>query len=460
MRYGRSMSTLDTQVLTELAGSLVGRATRAGATNAEALVRAGWELSVKVRLGDIELVQEAGHKRVYLRVMRDQCSAMTSTSDTSEAGLERCVTDALELLSLSEPDPHAGPADPSELYRGGGPDLDLYDPKMGELDAAEAIARARAAEAAALAFDPRLKLSEGATFSRATGATALVFSSGFAAAQLGSYASLNVVPVVMDEGDKRRRGYYWTARRHLADMQDGEAVGQEAARRTLRQLGSRKVPTTEAPVIFDNDSSRSIIGTFAGCLLGGALWRRSSYLLDRIGTTVGSPLVTLVDDPWLPRGPGSHVYDGDGLPTSRNVVVENGVLKSYLLDTYSARKMGLKCTASGSRSGSSVSASTSNFILQAGSQSAEELIRSTARGLLVTDMMGFGFNAITGDFSRGASGFWIEDGQLAFPVSEVTISGNLDKMLQSIDGVANDLDLRTSVAAPSFRVSTMTIGGT
>jgi PmbA protein len=288
----------------------------------------------------------------------------------------------------------------------------------------------------------------------------MVLSNGFRAAQLGSYASLNVVPVVMDEGDKRRRGYYWTARRHLADLEDGEAVGREAARRTLRQLGARKVPTTEAPVIFDNDSSRSIIGTFAGCILGGALWRRSSYLLERLGTQVGSPLVTLVDDPLLPRGPGSHVYDGDGLPTRKNVVVKDGVLQSYLLDTYSARKLGMPCTASGSRGGSSVSASTSNFILQAGEQSAEQLIRNTQRGLLVTDMMGFGFNAVTGDFSRGASGYWIENGELAYPVSEVTISGNLDKMLQNIDGIANDLDLRTAVAAPSFRVASMTIGGT
>jgi PmbA protein len=448
------------QHLTELAARLVESATRAGAQTAEAQARAGWELSVKVRLGETELVQEAGQQRVYLRVLRDQRAATTSTSDVTPAGLDRCVSDAMELLDLSEADPHAGPADPSLLYPGGGPDLDLFDPLVESIDAEQAIDRARAAEAAALGSDPRLTLSEGATFTRVTGCTALVLSNGFSGTQTGSYAALNVVPVVMDEGEKRRRGYYWTARRHLADLLDGSAVGREAARRTLRQLGARKIPSQQAPVIFDADTARSIIGTFAGCILGGALWRKSSYLLDRVGTQVGSPLVTFVDDPLTPRGPGSRVFDGDGLPSQRNVVVKDGKLESYLLDTYSARKLGLECTHSGSRGGASVSSSTSNFTLQPGSLSAEELIAQTPSGLYVTDMMGYGFNAVTGDFSRGASGFWIEDGKLTFPVSEVTISSNLDAMLKGIDAVANDLDLQTSVAAPSFRVAQMTIGGT
>jgi PmbA protein len=264
----------------------------------------------------------------------------------------------------------------------------------------------------------------------------------------------------MDEGDKRRRGYHWTASRHMADLEDSEAVGREAARRTLQKLGPRKVPTTEAPIIFDNDNARSLLGSFAGCILGGSLWRRNSYLLDRVGTQVCSPLITIIDNPLIPRAPGSRLFDGDGLPSRVNTVVNKGVLESYLLDTYSARKLGLPCTGSGSRGGASVSASTTNLVLSAGDQSLEALIKSTPRGLLVTDMMGFGFNSVTGDYSRGASGFWIENGEVAFAVSEVTISSNLDKMLQAIDGVANDLDLRTSIASPSLRVAQMTISGT
>lgn len=454
------MSTLDTGALTQLAESVVQRALDGGATVAEAQARTGWELSVRVRLGETELVQEAGHKRVSLRVLRDQRAALTSTSDVSEAGLERCVRDALELLDLSEPDPFAGPADPKDLYTGGGPELDLYDPKVGDIGADYAIAAAKAGEAAALAADPRLSLSEGATFSRVTGASAMVLSTGFSAAQVGSYASLAVSPVAMDEGDKRRRGYHWTASRHMADLEDSEAVGREAARRTLQKLGPRKVPTTEAPIIFDNDNARSLLGSFAGCILGGSLWRRNSYLLDRVGSPVCSPLVTIVDNPLIPRAPGSRLFDGDGLPSRVNTVVDKGILRTYLLDTYSARKMGLPCTGSGSRGGASVSASTTNFVLSAGDQTLEALIKSTPRGLLVTDMMGFGFNSVTGDYSRGASGFWIENGEVAFAVSEVTISSNLDKMLLAIDGVANDLDLRTSIASPSLRVAQMTISGT
>lgn len=445
--------------LTELAEHLVTLSRKRGADVAEAQARAGWELSAKVRLGETELVQEAGHKSVYLRVFRDGRAALTSTSDTTPSGLERSVADAIELLELSERDEFAGPADPALLAKPPFPDLELYDPSVESIDAAEAIRRALLAERAALGSDERLTLSEGATFARVTGSSALVLSSGFVGTQQGSYVSLAVAPVALDEGGKRRRGHYWAARRFLSDLEDEAGVGQEAARRTLRQLGARRVKSTEAPVVFEQDIARSLVGTFAGCILGGALWRKSSYLLDRLDTQVASPLVSFTDDPRVPRAPGSRAYDGDGLATSRVAVVEQGVLKSYLLDTYSARKLGLPCTNSGSRGGASVGASTSNFLMAPGTLTPEELIRNTPRGLYVTDMMGFGFNAVTGDYSRGASGFWIENGEFAFPVSEVTISGNLDTMLQAVDAVANDVDLKTSIVAPTFRLSSMTIAG-
>src|SRR5690606_1724957 len=191
------------------------------------------------------------------------------------------------------------------------------------IDADAAIAMARTAESAALAFDQRLTLSEGANFSRVTGATALVLSSGFEGVSLGSYASLSVSPVALDSGDKRRRGSYWTARRHLADLEDPRVIGEEAARRTLRQLGPQKVASCEVPVIFDQDAARSIVGTFAGCILGGAIWRKSSFLAGRVGTSVASPLVTFTDNPLMLRGPGSRGFDGEGVPTRINVVVSN-----------------------------------------------------------------------------------------------------------------------------------------
>lgn len=454
------MSELDTQELTRLASHLVERARRQGADVAEAQARAGWELTAKVRLGDTELVQEAGHRTVYLRVFRAQRMAATSTSDLSEAGLEQCVQDAIELLELSQPDPLSGPAEPNALSHPPFPDLDLYDPSVARIDAATAIQRARCAEQAALQCDPRITLSEGATFSRVTGASAMVLSGGFTGSQLGSYASLSVAPVAIDQSDKRRRGHYWSARRHAEDLEDDAEVGREAARRTLRQLNPKKIATCEAPVIFDPDTARSIVGTFASCVLGGAVWRKSSYLVGRLGSAVASPLVSFTDDPLRRRGPGSRAFDGEGLLPRVNPVVVDGKLQTYLLDCYSARKLGSTSTASAARSGASVAPTTSNFYMQPGSISAERLISETKQGLLVTSMMGFGFNAVTGDFSRGATGFWIENGQIAFPVSEVTISGNLDQMLQSVDAVADDLDFKTSIAAPSFRIARMTIGGT
>jgi PmbA protein len=446
--------------LTELAGRVVERARQAGADVAEASARGGFELSVRVRLGKPELVEEAGHHSVSLRVLKNQRVAITSTSDLSDAGIERCVEDALALVELSEPDPFAGPADPSLLCSPPHPDLELFDPSVGSIDAEQAIALATRAEAAALGFDPRITLSEGASFSRTDGVSALVLSSGFSGLLRGSYASLSVAPVAEDEGGKKRRGHYWTGHRHLGLMEDAEAVGKEAARRTVGKLGARKIATTEAPIVFDPDVARSIVGSFAGCILGGSLFRRASYLLEREGTEVAAPTIDIVDDPLIPKAPGSRPYDGEGLRSRVNPVVEGGVLKTFLFDSYSARKMGRESTASASRGGGSIGASTTNFILKAGTIAPEAIIASTERGLYVTELMGFGFNPITGDFSRGASGFWIENGKLSFPVSEITISSSLDTMLKSIDAVGSDLVLRTSTAAPTFRVKSMTISGT
>lgn len=448
------------QELEALAASIVDATRRAGADVAEAKASAGWELTVRVRLGEPELVQEAGHRSVSLRAMRGGRVALTSTSDLSPRGLERLVSDASELVELSEVDPFAGPAPAADLTSPPFPELDLFDGTVESIDAERALKIAIDSERAALGFDPRLTLSEGATFSRVTGSSALVLSSGFSGTTRGSYASLAVAPVAMDEGDKRRRGHYWSARRHFEDLEAPEAVGEEAARRTLRQLAPRKVPTCEAPVIFSQDAARAILGTLAGCLVGGAIWRKSSYLIDREGTVIASPLVTVVDDPLVRRGPGSRAFDGEGLASRKSVVVEAGVLRTFLLDSYSARKLGRQSTGSASRGGASVGASTTNFVLGRGGVSHDALVASTPRGLYVTDMMGFGFNAVTGDFSRGAQGYWIERGELAYPVSEVTISSNIDRMLQGIDGLADDLELKTSVAAPTFRVASMTIGGT
>ncbi|MEZ4224131.1 MAG: TldD/PmbA family protein [Polyangiaceae bacterium] len=453
------MSKADGTDLSTLARDLVERARRGGVDVAEASASEGWELSTKVRLGEPELVEEAGSRGVALRVIRDQRVAVSSTSDLTEAGIARCVADALELLELTEPDEFAGPADPSQLAKGPFTDLDLYSPEVAEIRAEEAVRRAVAAERAALAYDPRLTLSEGATFTRVSGRSVLVLSSGFEGEQRGTYASLVVTPVAEDAGGKRRRGYYWTAGRHLDALEAEAAVGEEAARRTLAKLGARKVDTCEVPVVFDPDVARGLIGTFVGCAMGSSIWRKASYLLGREQSRVASDHVTLVDDPLRPRGPGSRAFDGEGLPSRRTVVVERGMLNTYLMDCYSARKLGRTSTASASRRGGHIGPSTTNFYLEAGADSPDAIVAGVKQGLYVTEMMGFGFNAVTGDYSRGAAGFWIEDGKKSFPVSEVTVSSNLDDMLKNIDAVGNDLEFKTSTAAPTLRVSKMTIAG-
>lgn len=455
------MAREDLDDLIALGDRVVEQAQKLGADVAEAVISEGSHLSTKVRMGEPELVEEAGSRAVGLRVIVGKQVSVSYTSDLTAAGLTRLVEDAIELARLSQPDELAGPPEPALLsQREQHADLDLYDEAVGRVGAGEALAHAKAAEGAAFATDPRITNSEGATFTRASGGKALVTSGGFWGATDGTYASLTVHPVADDEGGKKRSGFYWTARRHLAGLLSDADVGREAARRTVAKLGARKVDTQEVPIVFDPDVGRSILGLLAGCINGGAIWRRSSYLVDREGERVASDLVTVIDDPFVPAGPGSRPFDGEGLLSRKNLVVERGVLKTYLLDTYSARKLGKESTASASRGSSGgVGPSTTNFILSPGTMSAEELVRSTKRGLYVTEMMGFGFNAVTGDFSRGASGFWIEDGEKTFPVSEVTVSLNLDELLKRIDAVADDLDLRTSVATPTFRVSAMTVAG-
>ncbi|MBN1652817.1 MAG: TldD/PmbA family protein [Deltaproteobacteria bacterium] len=450
-----------TQALVRLASEVVERALKKGVDIAEVLVSEGSHLATKVRLGEPELVEEASSRSMGMRVMSGQQVAVTSTSDMSAEGITRFIEDALELVQLAQPDPFAGPPDASLLAKPEDhPELRLFDPAIDNLDARQALELGKQAESAALSSDKRLTNSEGATVARVSSASALVTSGGFRGAVCGTYASITVSPVADDADGKKRSGYYWSATRHLSDLKSAQFVGEQAARRTLAKLGARKIDTQEVAVIFEPDAARSVVRLFASCILGGSIWRKSSYLVGREGTRVASDLVTIVDDPLIAKGPGSRPFDGDGLASRRNTVVDDGILKTYLLDTYSARKLDKNSTASGSRTASgSVGASTSNFILRPGEMTPEDLISTTERALYVTDMMGFGFNSVTGDFSRGASGFWVQGGEICFPVSEVTISLNLDKLLQRIDMVANDLDLRTAIASPTFRVNNMIVAG-
>ena len=442
----------------EWAEEMLSYARAAGADGAEVLVRDAAELEVKVRLGEPELVKEAGSRALGLRVLRDHRVAVTYSSDFAPASMRQFAHESVELCELAEPDPLADLPARHEMAREV-PDLDLWDETAPSFDAAHALRLARQGEQAALQCDRRVTNSEGAVMARVMGATAFASSAGFSGGYRGTNLSLAVAPVCDDADDKKRNGHYWTASRFASGLLDAEAVGLEAARRTLAKLGSRKIATCQVPAVFAPEAARALLGQLAAVVSGGAVWRKSSYLAAREGTAVASPLVTVVDDPLRRRAPGSRPFDGEGLAARPNVVVSEGVLRTFLCDVYSARKLGRGSTGSAGRGvGGGPHVSTSNFVLLAGKTPPAELER-LPQGLYVTDLMGFGFNPVTGDWSQGANGFWIDNGSRVHPVSEITISINFDDLWKSIDGVGDDLDTRSSVQSPSLRVSSLTVAG-
>ena len=443
----------------EWAEQMLSYALAAGADGAEVLVRDGSELEVKVRLGEPELVKDAGSRALGLRVLRDHRVAVAYTSDFAPAAMRQFARESVDMCGMAEPDPFADLPERHEMAREV-LDLDLWDESASSLDAAQALGLARRGEQAALQFDRRVTNSEGAVCCRVMGATAFASSAGFSGGYRGTSLSLVVAPVCDDADGKKRNGHYWTAARFTSGLLDPEAVGLEAARRTLAKLGSRKIATAQVPAVFAPEAARALLGQLAGVVSGGAVWRKSTYLAAREGTAVASSLVTVVDDPLIRRAPGSRPFDGEGLATRPNLVVSVGVLRTFLCDVHSGRKLGRRSTGSAGRGvGGGPHVSTSNFILLPGKTEAAELER-LAQGLYVTDLMGFGFNPVTGDWSQGANGFWIDNGSRAYPVSEITISINFDDLWKSIDGVGNDLDTRGSVQSPTLRVSRLTVAGT
>jgi PmbA protein len=443
--------------LTELLVSVLERATVRGATAADGFLAEDRQFSATVRLGEVETVVHSHDQRLSLRVFVGRASAAASTSDLSPESIERVVDEATQLARITSADPHAGLPDPAELIARI-PDLDLEDTSGGELSPEDKIALARRAEAAALAVDPRITNSEGAEYGDRRGRYAYATSSGFAGSYATSSFSLSVSPVAAENG-QMRRDYWYTVARKRAKLEDPESVGLTAAKRALRRLGARKVKTTEVPVIFDPENAASLVRSIAGAASGPGLYRRASFLVERLGSHIAAPSVTIVDDGLIPGALGSRPFDGEGLPTRRTVLVNEGVLESYLLDTYSARKLGTHSTHHAARDGSGVTVGTTNLMLLPGTAIPAELIASVDDGFYVTELIGFGVNGVTGDYSRGAAGLWIENGRLAYPVDEVTVAGNLLEMFAAVDGVGNDLVLRDRTASPTLKIARMVVAG-
>ena len=450
--------------LATLAADVVAQAIKGGATDAEAVAREGDEFSVNVRMGQVETLTESGSRALGLRVFLGTRSASTSTSDLTPGGIRQLVEGALALARVTEEDPFTGLPDAGDFGSIDG-DLHLYFDDVYSLPSSERIEWARRAEAAALAADPRIANSNGASFDAATGSKVLVNSRGFAGSYRTSYAGISVSPLAVDANGAMQRDAWWSSARRMADLESPESVGREAARRALRRLGARRVPTQQAPIVFAPEIARSLIGSIFEAASGDVIWRGASFLAGKLEQTIAAPAVTVLDDNTmlLPSGVGgfgTSPFDGEGLPSRCTVVVQEGILRSYLLNTYTARKLGMQSTHNASRGlAGTPGIGCGNLYLHPGKQTPEEMIAEVQSGLYVTSLMGFGTNIVTGDYSRGATGLWIENGQLTHAVEEITIAGNLKEMLRNITAIGNDLEFRGAVASPTLRIDGMTIAG-
>jgi PmbA protein len=450
--------------LETLAADVVALAMKAGASDAEAVAREGDEFSVNVRMGQVETLKESGSRGLGLRVFLGTRSASTSTSDLTAEGIRQLVDGALALAKVTEEDPFTGLPETAE-FGAVEDDLHLYYGDVYSLSGPERIEWARRAEAAALAADARITNSDGGSFDAATGRRAMANSRGFVGGYRSSYAGVSVAPLAMDANGAMQRDGWWSGARRLKDLESPESIGKEAARRTLRRLGARRVATQRVPIVFAPEVARSLLGSVFEAASGDAIWRGASFLAGRLGEPIAAPTLTIIDDSTmlLPGGAGgfgSSPFDGEGLPSRRTVVVEAGVLRSYLLNTYSARKLGMKSTHNASRGlAGTPGIGCGNLYLEPGTQTPEEILAAIPAGLYVTGLMGFGVNVVTGDYSRGATGLWIENGALTHAVEEVTIAGNLAGMLKNVTAIGNDLEFRGAVASPTLRIDGMTIAG-
>jgi PmbA protein len=437
------------------------RVRAAGADEADALLVLSDATEARVRGAEIDFVKQARERTLGIRALvrgaRGARSAVTSTSDLGDDAVARMASETVALARATAEDPAAGL--PESMPAEEPPDLALFDPADRDVRVQERIEQARAAESAARAVDTRIVNSEGTHV--ASDFSELVYGSsrGLLAGYASAHHSLVSEPVAGENG-ALQRDHWLSVSRRLRALEEPASVGRRAAERALRRLGARRVATCEVPVIFDPVTAPSLLAHLAACVNGYAVYRETSFLAGRLGETIASPLFTVIDDARRPGGLGSRPFDGEGQPTRRNVVLERGRLSSWLLDTYSARRLGMRSTGSAARSpGSAPTAAPSNFWLEPGRGSLADLIAGTPRGLLVGELIGMGFNPVTGDYSRGAAGHWIEGGEITGPVEEITIAGNLGDMLRDVDAVAADLLWLGRIASPSLRIARMTVAG-
>jgi PmbA protein len=443
-----------TDELLNIAADVMARALKLGATSAEAMAVERRDTEVSIRQSVVEKLEQAEAKEIGLRVFAGQSSAIIAGSVLTSEGLNRLAERCVQMAKLAPPDPHSGLADPQQLAVGM-IDLDLVSADYPS--AAQLQAMAMEAESVALAV-PGITKSNGAGASASDRFIALVASNGFSRSYRRTGFGLSA-SVIAGDGTTMERDYDGTSAAHFSDLETPEKIGRTAAERTVKRLNPRKLSSQSVPVIFDRRVSASLLGHLAGAINGGAIARGVSFLKEDMEKQIFKTNINVIDDPLRVRGPSSRGFDGEGLPVQRRALIDKGVLTGWVLDLRSARQLGLTPTGNGSRGlASPPSASTSNMHMEAGLDSPEAMMKAIGKGLLITDFIGSSINSATGDYSRGASGFWIENGEIAYPVSEITVAGNLRDMFASITP-ANDLIFKGSTNAPSCLIEGMTIAG-
>lgn len=439
----------------DLLTDLIDKARAAGADAADAILSEGVSVSLSQRLKAPEKVERAEGRDLGLRVFVGKRQAIVSSTDYTPAALAGLVDRALAMAKAVPEDPYCGIADREQLATSF-PDLDTVDPD--EPPSAVLVERARAAEEAALAVTG-VTNSEGAEAAWSRSRTALATSAGFAGMQAVTRHSLSVA-VLAGDAAGMERDYDYTTAVHAADLLSAESIGRHAGERAVRRVGPRKVPTAKVPIVFDPRVSGGLLRHLAGAISGPAIARGTSFLKDKLGQRIFPAGVTVIDDPFRRRGLRSEPFDGEGIAPTRRAIIDDGVLTTWFLDLRSGRQLGLASTGHAGRGTSSPpSPSPSNLWFEPGSLTPLDLMSDIKAGLYVTEMMGMGVNGVTGDYSRGAAGFWIDNGRLAYPVSEITVAGNLKSMFLELT-LADDLEFKTGIDAPTVRIDGMTIAGT
>jgi PmbA protein len=435
-----------------LAERLVAFGRSNGADEIEVGIGDGYEFSVDVRMGEIESLVEAGSRAVGVRVIKDKKTAFATSSDLEQEILHRLIRNAMRRAELANPDEFAGLPGLSE-NRVDPATLGIYDPEIPVLDAKTKIALARETERIALA-DKRIVNSHGAGFGTSEIRSIFASSNGFVGEFRKTSCGLSV-GLQAGDTDDLVEDFWFSSQTHFQALDSPERIAKTAIERTVRQLHPRKIETQRVPVVFEPLMTSGLLGFLFACVSGVAVYQKASFLAEKLGARIGNEKLTIIDDGLMPGRIGTGPFDSEGVPSQRTIVVEKGVLRNFLCNTYAARKLGLVST--GNAEGNSVS--PNNFYLEQGPHPPAEIIRSCDRGLLLVRTLGHGLNAVTGDISRGAFGLWIENGEIAYPVSEITISGNLGQVLESIEMVGNDLEFRGSVAGPTIKVAEMLVAG-